>query len=327
MKHYFLAASLVFLASPVLAQDKPYKGAEIYSQQSVLHGKAEMRMRMARGSGILSTFFLYKDGSEQAGQFWEEIDIEVFGKDDATAWQSNIISGNPRVLSEEVHSHTSSLADAYHTYAVEWGPGYVRWLFDGEEVRLTEGGQADDLTNAQSLRFNIWSAFAEGWVGPFDDSVLPQYQFVDWIKFYRYEDGDFVLDWTDEFDAFDSARWGKANWTFAENRVDFSPDNVVVQDGVLVLALTKAGETGFSGSVPQDDGSEPHPSGGASSGGGSPDDDESDDDASKDETLPVAESEGGCSVAGAPGATSSIQWIWLLVVGLIRRRGFGLGRR
>jgi hypothetical protein len=333
-----LAAALVLFAVPAHAQDKPYKGAEIYSQQSVLHGKAEMRMRMARGSGILSTFFLYKDGSEQAGQFWEEIDIEVFGKDDAMIWQSNIISGNPRTLSEQEHEHSSSLADAYHDYAVEWGPGYVRWLFDGQEVRLTEGGQADDLTNPQSLRFNIWSALAEGWVGPFDDSVLPQHQFVNWIKYYRYEGGEFVLDWTDEFETFDETRWGKANWTFAENRVDFAPENVVVQDGVLVLSLTKAGETGFTGTVPQDDGvgTEPGAAGGGDGDGGdgdsggtdgNPDGDGGGGDESDGAGLPMRESEGGCSVALAGGGVPSGYWLCLVAAAVIRRRGSAPSRR
>ena len=33
---------------------KPYKGAEIYSSQAWRHGRIDVRMRMARGSGLLS---------------------------------------------------------------------------------------------------------------------------------------------------------------------------------------------------------------------------------------------------------------------------------
>ena len=51
---------------------------------------------------------------------------------------------------------------------------------------------------------------------------------------------------------FDSARWGKANWTFDSNRVDFAPENVVIKDGILVLALTKENATGFGGTPPAD---------------------------------------------------------------------------
>ena len=64
-----------------------------------------------------------------------------------------------------------------------------------------------------------------------------------------------MLDWTDDFDSFDTNRWAAGNWTFDHNLVDFDPANAVVQDGTLILALTKEGATGFTGTVPADDGS------------------------------------------------------------------------
>ena len=117
------------LISPLLWA-KPYKGAEIYSNQSYLYGRVEMRMRVAKGGGVLSTFFTYKNGSEITNTFWEEIDIEVFGKNNATQWQSNIILGSqrPTLNSEQVHTADSSLGDAYHTYVLEWTPDYVAWF-------------------------------------------------------------------------------------------------------------------------------------------------------------------------------------------------------
>ena len=107
-------------------------------------------MRMIRGSGLLSTFFTYKNGSETAGTAWEETDIEALGKNDAKSWQSNLITGNPRVTSEQVYTATSSLADGYHTYTLEWTPDYVSWSFDGTMVRKTEGGQASSLINPET---------------------------------------------------------------------------------------------------------------------------------------------------------------------------------
>ena len=212
-------------------------------------------MRMIRGSGLLSTFFTYKNGSEMAGSAWEETDIEVLGKNDAKTWQSNLITGNPRMTSEQLYSATSSLADGYHTYTLEWTPDYVSWSFDGAMVRKTEGGQASSLINPETLRFNAWASDSTGWAGALDDAALPAYQFVNWIKYYRYDNGQFVLDWTDDFDSFDSSRWATGNWTFDGNLVDFDPANAVVQDGTLILAITKEGATGFSGTVPADDGS------------------------------------------------------------------------
>ncbi|WP_437617847.1 family 16 glycosylhydrolase [Sorangium sp. So ce1151] len=263
-----LAAASLSLAVSSTAVAKPYKGAEVYTPQGYLHGRIEVRMRMARGSGILSTFFTYKDGSELSGAFWEEIDIEIFGKDNARSWQSNIITGmGTRVTSEQVHTADASLADGYHTYGLEWSPDYVAWSIDGREVRRSTGAQVATLRSPQGLRMNTWSSDAVEWVGAFDDSVLPQHQFVNWIKYYRYNNGGFELAWQDEFDSLDGARWSKADWTFDGNRVDFDPQNVTVKDGTLVLSLTREGQTGFTGAVPRDEDTGPGTGAGAGAGG------------------------------------------------------------
>lgn len=274
-------------ASP--AQAKAYKGAEVYSTKTTQYGRMEMRMRMIRGSSLLSTFFTYKNGSELAGALWEELDIEVLGKNDATVWQSNLITGNPRTTSEQYYTSPTSLADDYHTYMLEWTPEYVSWSFDGTEVRRTQGGQASQLTSPHSFRFNVWSSESTGWAGELDESALPAYQFVNWIRYYRYENGTFVLDWTDDFAAFDTSRWAKGNWSFGGNRVDFDPANAVVQDGTLVLAITKEGATGFTGTVPAD------PAGDASNAPIVPS-------APAKPTAPTATADSGCSIGAMHSA-------------------------
>ena len=45
------------LVQTTTAEAKAYKGAEVYSLQTVMYGRMEMRMRMIRGSALLSTFF------------------------------------------------------------------------------------------------------------------------------------------------------------------------------------------------------------------------------------------------------------------------------
>ncbi|MES2822413.1 MAG: family 16 glycosylhydrolase [Pseudomonadota bacterium] len=236
---------------------KPYKAAEIYSKQSYKYGRYEIRMKVAKGSGVLSTFFTYKNGSEVGNTFWEEIDIEVFGKNNATQWQSNVIIGTqrPTTKTEGVHSASVSLGDAYHTYVLEWTPHYIAWFIDGGEVRRINGGQfVTSLTGNQDLRFNIWAANISAWVGGFNDSILPVYQFVNYIDYkpYNAATNSFVAGWRDDFNSFDTNRWAKADWTFAENYADFAPANALVKDGILVLALTREGATGFTGAVPAD---------------------------------------------------------------------------
>ncbi|RYY01547.1 MAG: glycosyl hydrolase family protein [Gammaproteobacteria bacterium] len=253
---YFLLASLcvgIFCSSSVIA--KPYKGAEIYSAEPAKYGRYVMRMRMAKGSGLLSTFFTYKNGSEVSGALWEEIDIEVLGKNDAYQMQSNIIVGSPRQTTEVLHTASQSLADDYHTYTLEWTPDYVAWFIDGQQVRKINGGNfVTSLVNSQTMRFNIWASTSESWVGAFNASVLPVYQFVNYMEYYAYNasNKNFTLAWRDDFNNFDTNRWAKADWTFDGNYVDFDPANVVIKDGTLVLALTTENAKGFSGTVPVD---------------------------------------------------------------------------
>jgi len=237
------------------SEEKPYKGAEVdsLSLHDVTYGKIEARMMVGKGSGIINAFFTWKDGSQKPTVFWEEVDIEVFGKNNATTWQSNVISGfDPRSHSEQVHRQDESLADGFHTYSIEWTPEYISWHFDGQLVRTMSGQLATEIKSPAGISFNIWPSTIPTWAGWWDDSVLPQSLFINWVKYYSYENGDFILDWVDEFESFDGNRWGKADWSFASNRADFDPRNVVVQDGMLILSLTKSEETGFGGTVPQD---------------------------------------------------------------------------
>ena len=248
------------IAVSAAAESKDYTGAELYTHDEVQYGKFEARMKMAAGSGVVSSMFLYQNGSEIAdGRPWVEIDIEALGKNPKSI-MSNIITGKAgaQVTSEKHHAVNPAVDEAFHTYAIEWTPNYVRWTVDGVLVRKTEGGQVLNLTGTQGLRFNLWSSENAAWVGQFDDSILPRYQFINWVKFYKYtpgagdHGGDFTLEWTDDFDSFDGTRWAKGDWTFDGNRVDLTENNISVKDGMAILSIARKGEEAFTGEVPVD---------------------------------------------------------------------------
>lgn len=254
------------LISSVFAQDKPYSGAELYTKETSMYGRYEARMYMAAGNGLVSSMFLYYNDSYLGkGEPWVEIDMEVLGKSPST-FQSNIISGTAEIqVTSEKHHNLSVAANAtYHTYAMEWTPNYVAWFVDDVEVRRAAVGSTDEknqvpnLSKEQSLRFNLWSSTDADWVGAWDESILPVNQFINWVKVYSYTPGqgpngsDFTLSWVDNFEYFDSARWGKGDWTFDKNRVTMNRDNIKVKDNTLVLSITKVGQEGFTGTVPVD---------------------------------------------------------------------------
>ena len=257
---------LAVLAMAASVNAKDFSGAELYTLEEVTYGKFEARMKMAAASGTVSSMFLYQNGSEQASaERWVEVDIEVLGKN-PNSFQSNIITGKAgaQKTSEKHHAVSPAADQGFHTYGIEWTPNYVRWTVDGNEVRKTEKGvndpkdQVANLIGTQGLRFNLWSSESAEWVGAFDESKLPLFQFINWVKVYKYTPGqgeggsDFTLDWVDDFDTFDSGRWGKGNWTFDGNRVDLTTKNIYSKDGMLILALTRKGQESFNGQVPQD---------------------------------------------------------------------------
>ena len=48
-------------------------------------------------------------------------------------------------------------------------------------------------------------------------------------------------------------KWGRRDWPFEENPVDFSYSNVVIKDGYLILCLTTKNKSGFHGKLEKDE--------------------------------------------------------------------------
>lgn len=235
---------LTFLTMSVSA--KNYKGAEIYSNESYLYGRFEFSVQAATGSGQLSTFFLYRNNSEQNTTLWQEIDVEIFGKD-SNSFQTNVIvekTEGTRSMTEVKHITNFSLR-TFHVFVVEWTPDSISWYVDDSLYRV-EKTNALFCNEAMSIRFNHWAVNNTSWVGSFDKTVLPQYQYVEYIKYSSYTPGtgdngsDFTYQWQDDFDTFNTSRWSKANWTFGENLCDFLPANAYTENGKLVLKLHDA---------------------------------------------------------------------------------------
>jgi endo-1,3-1,4-beta-glycanase ExoK len=262
--YVFLIIVLLLVSCTLSAQQaNNYKGAEVFSHEAVLFGKFEVRMKMVNEKGIVSSFFLYDNKSWQGLPYeWREIDIEALGKEN-NLLQTNIITGHAgsRITSELKHK-IANVHTEYHTYTIEWTPDYVAWYVDGVLLRkdtAADSQQVVDLRDTpQTYRMNLWISGSEEWVGRFNKNSLPQYQCINWIKYYTYTPGkgpggsDFTLAWTDDFDSFNSSRWGAGNWGFEGNLVTFDPANAVVKNGYLILCLTEANETGCKGQVPED---------------------------------------------------------------------------
>lgn len=255
-----LLYTLAVMTSLAVAQAKPYLGGELFHNTPVRYGKFEARMMMGAVSGTVSSMFLYYNESYVGlPEPWREIDIEVLGNDPDSV-QTNLLTGHSKakVHTEGMH-YIPKTSTTWRTYTMIWTPDSIVWLIDGVSIRKDAGTQ--QVTDLQSkdmnLRFNMWASTSPGWVGPWNDAALPAYQYINWIQYSSYTPGqgpgasNFTPVWKEDFNSLSNS-WGTANWTFVENRADFSPDNVVVKDGVVVLCLTKATSPGHQGAIPAD---------------------------------------------------------------------------
>ena len=242
----------------ILTSNLTYKGAEVYSNKSVLFGKFEVRMKMVNIGGAVSSFFLYDNKSWQGLPYkWKEIDIEALGRE-KDLLQTNIITGDNsnRIMSEQDHK-IKNVGKEFYTYTIEWTPDYVAWYIEDILLRIDtaeENTQIIDLREIpQIYRMNLWISNSVSWAGEINPDTLPVYQLIDSIKYYQYTPGegymgeDFTLEWIEDFNSFDSSKWGKGNWSFEGNLAAFSPQNAVIKDGYLILCLTTSDKLGFRG--------------------------------------------------------------------------------
>ena len=266
-KAFTLATLSAAVAAISAFAAEPYSGAELWSHGSnglFKYGRFEARMQMVSSPGTVSSMFLYYDNSYMGnGEPWEEIDIEVLGKN-PSKFQSNILSNSKenQNSSEGLHDVVNPAANAgYHTYTIVWTPEYVSWELDGVEVRRDVSGvnkskqgleQVNTLVHEESLRFNLWLSGSPDWVGDYTQCSFPQYQYINWIKVYSYDTQtkQFTLKWKDNFDTFNSSIWSKGNWDM--EKVTHKEANVNIVNGYLVLSLTRAGQEGAPSYVPQD---------------------------------------------------------------------------
>jgi MYXO-CTERM domain-containing protein len=247
--------------------------AELYRTQAKFYGRFEARLRFPPGDGVVGSFFLWKAGSETTGAFWNELDFEKVGA--SCELRTNALFGAPSVG----HSQTAAAGNwcaEYHTYGFEWAPTYISWQIDGTEVRRDTGATAtafaQNASAGMEMHFNIWPGDAT-FGGNFNPSILPVHQYVSWVQYSAYNNGNFSLDWREDFNAASvPSGWAVGNWASPKGKSTHSPADVNFVNGISILSLTNDNATGFTGMPPGDGaagGSGAGGSGGSSTGGAS----------------------------------------------------------
>ncbi len=247
-------ASAAFVATLLLPRIAgATTSAELYTSAANGYGRFEARLRFAAGDGVVSSFFLWKDGSEVTGTFWNELDFEKIGAD--CHLQTNALYGNPVGDHSQKASLTADLCNSYHVYAYEWLADSITWFVDGAQIRRETGAvasaYADNAPNGMQLHFNIWPGDAS-FGGNFNPSILPVHQYIDWIQFTPYTNGAFAaVAWREDFGGQTlPSSFLTGNWASPKNLSTDDPSNVNFIDGYAVLSLTADNATGPAGAMP-----------------------------------------------------------------------------
>jgi endo-1,3-1,4-beta-glycanase ExoK len=285
------------------------QSAELYRTDAYFYGRFEARLQFAPGEGVVSSFFLWKDGSSSTTS-WNELDFEKINA--ACRLTTNIWTGTG-TQSSQTNTPAFNVCVGFHTYAFEWTPDYIAWFIDGTQIRKVTGASVTEYTQNASagmaMHFNVWVGNAS-FGGTLDPSILPVNEYLSWAQYSSYANGAFQLQWREDFDgaAIPSA-WATGTWASPYNLSTHNPANVNLLNGVAVLSMTADGATGYSGTPPADpDGGVP---GTGTDGGGG-----------QAGSAGQAGSGGGCScdASTATGGRASAALLMLAVMGGVRWR-------
>jgi GR25 family glycosyltransferase involved in LPS biosynthesis len=156
--------------------DRLYRSGAIASARAFSHGRFEAEIRAARGSGLVTGFFLHREAPRQ------EIDIELTG-DDPHSMLVNVYF-NPGDDGASVgFGYRGSpcridlgfdAASDFHRYAIDWRPDCITWSVDGRIVHERVGWNPTPIPHLpMSLHANLWAPRSKELAGELDESALP----------------------------------------------------------------------------------------------------------------------------------------------------------
>lgn len=156
--------------------NRPYRSGSFSSMRSFKYGRFQTEIKAARGSGLVTGFFLHRASPRQ------EIDLELIGNDPHTVLVN--VYFNPgdegaaldygyRGSPCRIELGFDSSLD-FHLYAVEWRPGYISWSVDGRVVHERVGWDPTPVPHLpMQLHANLWAPRSGEVAGRMDESKLP----------------------------------------------------------------------------------------------------------------------------------------------------------
>lgn len=286
MKRTYIHIALFVIAATATATAdaaKPGWAGMDWSDTTLRYGRWECRMRLSYAPNCVECFYLM-DNEPDEKKHWEEVDMEVVGKNMQGPETFIHCFTNTAPYYGRKHAFPYKLDAGYHTYALEWTPTYVAWELDGKVYRKAEetsagklrdqsfatGNSATDIKDTtysrnwikqlrdsanMELQIRFWAGGTNlnSWLGEWTDDNCGKAMFLSWYKAYSYTPGqgpngsDFTLKGYDDFTgtAIDTTKWLIFSWAFKD---------VVVKEGKCIMVMNCDTVDGFAGMIPMDPG-------------------------------------------------------------------------
>lgn len=164
------------ILSKTVSGSRPYRSGTFVSARAFRHGRFEAEIKAARGSGLVTGFFLHRDSPRQ------EIDVELTG-DDPYRMLVNVYFNPGDDGSAVGFGYRGSpcrielgfdATQDFHHYAIDWQPGCISWLVDGRVVHDRVGWDPTPIPHLpMRLHANLWAPRSEELAGRIDENALP----------------------------------------------------------------------------------------------------------------------------------------------------------
>lgn len=129
-----------------------YSGGEYRTNDTFGYGMYDVSLKAIKNDGVVTSFFTYTGPSD--GTVWDEIDIEILGKD-TTKVQFNYYT-NGVGNHEYVYDLGFDASQGFHQYGFLWLPGRTPLVAQYDWISFTEVDYGQSGNNSNNNNNNNW---------------------------------------------------------------------------------------------------------------------------------------------------------------------------
>jgi beta-glucanase (GH16 family) len=166
----FMNDNMTLSLEQITCQGLSHASGEYRSIKTYHYGKYTTSLKTSDINGTVTSFFTYTGPSE--GTEWDEIDIEILGKDptkmQVNYWRKGV--DHPTLIDLGFDASLD-----FHTYSFIWKPTSISWYVDGILVHTEDGSKGELPVNPGKIIMNLWACTGiDEWCGAYTDGTTTQ---------------------------------------------------------------------------------------------------------------------------------------------------------